>query len=185
MSLNSSPLTEAVAVRESADQLFSKTEVTEAVGRLAAEVTRRFSESNPLLLMVPNGGCYLAARLMELLDFPLELDLLQLTRYQNQTSGGELEVRATPATGLQGRHLLIVDDILDQGITLQALNDYCWSRNPASVSSLVLVDKQCPRAVNVEADLVGVRAPDLYLFGCGMDYKGYWRNLPAIYAVAE
>ena len=78
-----------------------------------------------------------------------------------------------------------ISDILDQGITLQALIDFCALRNPASVSSLVLVDKQCQRAVDIEADLVGIRAPDRYLFGCGMDYKGYWRNLPAIYAVAE
>ncbi|HAC34512.1 MAG TPA: hypoxanthine-guanine phosphoribosyltransferase [Gammaproteobacteria bacterium] len=178
-------LAEAVAVRKSADQLFSQAVVTEAIKRLAAEVSSRFGDTNPLVLMVPRGGCYVAAKLMELLDFPLEFDLLQLTRYQNQTSGGELEVRATPATKLQGRHLIIVDDILDQGITLQALIDFCALRNPASVSSLVLVDKQCQRAVDIEADLVGIRAPDRYLFGCGMDYKGYWRNLPAIYAVAE
>ncbi len=172
-------------MRDSAEQLFSPAVVTSTIARLASEVSTRFSDINPLLLMVPRGGCYVAAKLMELLDFPLELDLLHLTRYQNQTSGGELEVRTTPATELQGRHLIIVDDILDQGITLQALIDFCASQNPASVSSLVLVDKQCQRAVDIEADLVGIRAPDRYLFGCGMDYKGYWRNLPAIYAVAE
>lgn len=176
---------EVLAVRDAADQVYDQQTIAATLDRLAEQVVADYATLNPILLLALKGGCYLGAKLMERLDFPLQLDVLQLTRYQDQLSGGALTTGVIPSTSMADRHLLIVDDILDQGITLQGLVDFCVAQHPMSVKSLVLIDKQCPRASNICADYVGLTAPDRYLFGCGMDYKGYWRNLPAIYAVAN
>lgn len=165
--------------------LYDRETVQKSIELLADKVTTDYEALNPLLLVALKGGCFLAAKLMEQLDFPLQMDVLHLTRYADGLTGGALEQRVLPSTDLTGRHLLIVDDILDRGVTLQGMVGFCQQHTPASIKSLVLVDKQCERTVEISADYVGLNAPDRYLFGCGMDYKGYWRNLPAIYAVAE
>ncbi|MEL0082473.1 MAG: hypoxanthine-guanine phosphoribosyltransferase [Gammaproteobacteria bacterium] len=177
-------MAEVLSVRASAECLFDRSTVERHIDRLAAQVNRDYAALNPVMLIALKGGCYLAAKLMDRLVFPLQVDVLQLTRYRDQLSGGALHTGITPATPLAGRHLLIIDDILDQGVTLEGMTEFCHRQRPASVKSLVLIDKQCHRQVAISADYAGVVAPDRYLFGCGMDYKGYWRNLPAIYAVA-
>ena len=176
---------EVLSVRARAVTLYDQETVQKSIELLAETVTAEYRELNPVLLVALKGGCFLAAKLMEQLDFPLQMDVLQLTRYADGLTGGALEQRVLPSTELTGRHLLIVDDVLDQGLTLQGMVGFCQQHAPASIKSLVLVDKQCERAVEISADYVGLSAPDRYLFGCGMDYRGYWRNLPAIYAVAE
>ena len=176
---------EVLEVRDAAELIYDQLTIAEALDRLAAQIAADYAALNPVLLLALKGGCYLGAKLMERLDFPLQMEVLQLTRYQDHLSGGDLKTGVMPASPLADRHLLIVDDILDQGITLQGMVDYCVNEDPTSVKSLVLIDKQCQRGRDISADYVGLTAPDRYLFGCGMDYKGYWRNLPAIYAVAN
>lgn len=176
---------EVLAVRDAADLIYDQQVIEKTLDRLAAQIADDYAALNPVLLLALKGGCYLGAKLMERLDFPLQMEVLQLTRYQDQLSGGELKTGVMPETPFADRHLLIIDDILDQGITLQGLVDFCAVEHPRSVKSLVLIDKQCQRGSDISADYVGLTAPDRYLFGCGMDYKGYWRNLPAIYAVAN
>ena len=176
---------EVLSIRANADQLYDQLTVQNSIELLADQVTADYAGLDPLLLVALKGGCYLGAKLIERLDFPLQMEVLHLTRYADGLSGGALEQRVVPSTDLSGRHLLIVDDILDQGVTLQGMVDYCQQQRPASIKSLVLVNKLCDRTEQISADYVGLTAPDRYLFGCGMDYKGYWRNLPAIYAVAE
>lgn len=178
-------LEEITQIRREADLLVERPAIEQAITELASAITRDYSQRNPLLLLALKGGCHLGVKLMERLDFPLQMDLLQMTRYRDRLSGGSLQILAEPATPLLGRTVLIIDDILDQGITLRGMIDYCDAQQPASVSSVVLVDKQCQRPFEISADYVGLQAPDRYLFGCGMDYKGYWRNLPALYAVAS
>ncbi|MBL4621692.1 MAG: hypoxanthine-guanine phosphoribosyltransferase [Immundisolibacteraceae bacterium] len=177
-------LEEITQIRHQADLLVKKSEIEQAITELASAITRDYSQRNPLLLLALKGGCHLGVKLMEQLDFPLQIDVLQMTRYRDGLSGGSLQILAEPATPLVDRSVLIVDDILDQGITLQGMMDYCNDQQPTSVGSVVLVDKQCNRPIEISADYVGLQAPDRYLFGCGMDYKGYWRNLPELYAVA-
>ena len=178
-------MAEVLAVRADAECLFERPIIERHIDRLAQQLDSDYATLNPVLLIALKGGCYLAGKLMDRLPFPMQIEVLQLTRYRDQLSGGELHTGVTPVTPLEGRHLLIVDDILDQGVTLQGMVEFCHRQQPASVKSLVLIDKQCERPVDIRADYVGVVAPDRYLFGCGMDYKGYWRNLPAIYAVAD
>ena len=176
---------EAWAVYRAADCLHDEATVRSAVDRLAAEVTATLAGHNPLLLCPMTGGVVLAGHLLPQLDFPLEFDYIHATRYAGALHGGELTWKVTPTADLAGRHVLVVDDVLDRGITLAALVDFCHREGAASVLTLVLVDKRCQRKADIEANFVGLTTPDRYLFGWGMDYKGYLRNVPGIYAVAN
>ena len=176
---------EAWAVYRAAECLHDEATVRAAVDRLAGEVTATLRDKNPLLLCPMTGGVVLAGHLLPQLDFPLEFDYIHATRYAGALQGGELTWKVTPAADLAGRHVLVVDDVLDRGITLAALVDFCHREGAASVLTLVLVDKRCQRKADIEANFVGLTTPDRYLFGWGMDYKGYLRNVPGIYAVAQ
>lgn len=174
-----------LAVRKSARQLFSLAQLDEAIARMAAELERDLADKDPLLITVMNGGVFLAGRLLPLLDFPLEVDYLHATRYRGETSGGQIQWLATPETPLLDRHVVILDDILDVGSTLLAIIDACKAQQAASVSTAVLVDKRHDRKAvdGMRADYTGVEAEDAYLFGAGMDYRGYWRNAPGLFAL--
>ena len=174
-------------VRERARCLHDRQAVDAAIAKLAAQLSADYAGRNPLLLTVMNGGVVLAGQLLPLLDFPLEIDYLHATRYNNTTSGSALSWRARPGTSLKGRAVLILDDILDVGSTLLAILEHCRQEGVESVASVVLVDKQHERKAvpGLKADYTGLYAEDAYLFGYGMDYRGYWRNAPGIFAVAD
>ncbi len=179
-------VTEIESVRSSADLLFDQNTVAEAYDRMAEQITERLSDSNPVLLCVMSGGLVPAGELFTRLNFPVELDYLHATRYHGTQGGPELNWIAQPAQSLEGRSVLVVDDILDEGVTLAAILDFCGDQGAADVYSAVLVEKQHDRkAPGLKADFVGLKVEDRYVFGCGMDYHGYWRNLPAIYAITE
>lgn len=172
-------------VYRSADCLYSATQVQAAVRRLALEATGALRSADPVLLCPMTGGVVLAGQLLPLLEFPLEFDYIHATRYRGATTGGAIEWRARPVTALAGRQVLIVDDVLDHGVTLQALLAHCLEAGAAKVLTMVLVAKDLPRASGIAADFIGLHAPDRYLFGYGMDYHGYLRNAPGIYAVRD
>lgn len=174
-------------VRDSARELHSMAEVDAAITRLASELTAVYADKAPVFITVMNGGVVFAGKLAPQLSFPLEMDYLHASRYRGETSGGEIQWLVTPTTPLTGRHVVIVDDILDVGSTLLGIIDACKSQGAASVATCVLVDKVHERKAmpGLKADFTGVEAEDAYLFGCGMDYKNYWRNAPGIFAVEE
>ncbi|MCI0653272.1 MAG: hypoxanthine-guanine phosphoribosyltransferase [Methylococcaceae bacterium] len=177
-----SDLNEIRTVRAEADLLFSEVQVDRAIDRMAGAITPKLADRNPILICVLTGGIGPTAKLMQRLDFPLTCDVIHASRYQGETSGSEIEWISLPRSPLNGRTVLIVDDILDEGITLEAISRYCTGQGAASVYSAVLVEKLLGHAKPYRADFVGLEAENRYLFGCGMDYKGYWRNLPGIYA---
>lgn len=178
-------LQEAIRVREQADCLFTADQVSAAARRMAVQITDNLGDSNPLMLCVMNGGLLPISLLLPQLDFPLKLDYLHATRYREDTRGQELVWQRSPNQSMRGRDLLIVDDILDEGHTLAGILDACAEQQPNSLQVAVLTRKTHGRGVNPHVDYVGLDLPDRYVFGCGMDYKGYWRNLPGIYAVKE
>ena len=143
------------------------------------------AELNPLLLCVINGGIVIAGKLVTRLTFPLTIDSINASRYQNQTTGGNIEWILKPSTPLKDRTILIVDDILDEGITLATIHDYCLEQGATAVYSAVLLDKILGHNKPVAADFIGLNVENRYLFGYGMDYKGYLRNVPGIYACKE
>lgn len=178
-------LDEIVQVKANADLIFSEAEVETAIDKMADDITESLHKTNPVLLCVLNGGIITAGRLLTRLHFPLMVDSVNATRYQNQTSGGSIKWLLKPTEPLVERTVLIVDDVLDEGITLAAIKDYCVEQGAEAVYVAVLLDKNLGRAKPIQADFVGLTVPNRYLFGYGMDYKGYLRNAAGIYACRE
>ena len=175
---------EARRILSAAEMVCSAEEVARAIDRLAGEITARLRDEYPLILTVMNGAVVFAGQLLPKLKFPLECDYLQATRYGGETSGAELSWLMEPRIAVNGRTVLVLDDILDEGITLKAIRQQLLRLGAASCLTAVLADKHLARAKPIVADFTGVTVPDRYVFGCGMDVRGAWRNLPAIFALA-
>lgn len=154
-----------------------------AVEQLAHDIALGLSDSTPLVLCVMGGGVVFSGQLLPKLNFPLEFDYVQASRYHNQTSGQKLVWKVEPKENVRGRTVLLLDDILDEGYTLDAIKQKCLEQGAARVVIAVLVEKQLDHAKPISADFVGLTVPNRYVFGCGMDAYGWWRNLPAIYAL--
>lgn len=176
---------QAHQVLEHADCCYTKQQIEIAIDQMAAAITTDLNGKNPLLLCVMTGGLIITGDLLLRLDFALQYDYIHATRYAGKTRGSTLNWVSRPHIPLKDRHVLIVDDILDEGITLKELVEYCKQEQVASVRTAVLVNKLHERKSMDNADYVGLTVEDRYVFGYGMDYKGYLRNVPGIYAVDE
>ncbi len=176
---------EAWAILESADVVSAEEEVLAAVDRMAADIRAALGERTPLVLSVMRGSVIFAGHLLPRLRFPLDFDYLDVTRYGNTTSGGELSWKVSPGTAVAGRVVLVVDDILDEGHTLAAVREKLLSAGAAEVYSAVFAEKDTGRPKPLRADFTGIMVPNRYVFGFGMDVKGAWRNLPAVYALRD
>ena len=176
---------ELMRVRREARELYSRDQVEEAVAKVAIKLAEDYSGRFPVFVTIMNGGIVFAGQLLTRLDIPLEVDYLHASRYLGETSGGDVQWIVTPAANLEGRDVVILDDILDVGSTLLSIIEACKAQGAASVKTCVLVDKVHDRKARpgLKADYTALEAEDLYLFGMGMDYKGYWRNAPGIFAV--
>ena len=174
-------------ILKQADCLFTKTEVELAINKMANNINLELHDKNPIVLSIMNGGLIFAGQLLTQLNFPLQIDYCHATRYRGEMSGGELHWKALPQLALLDRTVLVVDDILDEGHTLQAILNAIRAQGAEQVYTAVLLDKQHDRKANSEykPDFVGLTIPDRYVFGYGMDYKEYWRNAPGIYAVKD
>lgn len=172
-------------VMAEADCLYNEQQVEAAIAQVAEAINGELAERNPVVFCVMNGGLIFTGKLLPKLNFPLEVSYLHATRYRSETTGGELFWKAKPELSFLGRDVLIIDDILDEGHTLAAIIDFCRHAGAAAVHTAVLIDKQHQRKArpNYKADYVGLPCEDRFIFGYGMDYKGYWRNAPGIYAV--
>ena len=173
-------------VYESAACLHTKKEIEAELDRLALEIHTKLCDKNPILLCVMIGGLVLTGNLLPRLDFPLSLDYVHATRYRGELIGHELAWKAKPSFNLKNRTVLIIDDILDQGVTLQAIVDYCHNEGATEVLTAVLLDKRDCRLPEglPTADFTGLVIPDRYVFGYGLDYKEYLRNAPGIFMAA-
>lgn len=162
-------------------------EVEAALDRMAADMNERLADTNPVFLCVLVGGIIPLGNLLPRLNFPLEVDYVHATRYLGKTSGEALQWKAKHQKNLQGRTVVVVDDILDTGLTLQAVVNYCQAEGVKKVFSAVLVDKKEARLPDgiKSADFVGLDVGNHYVFGYGLDYREYLRNARGIYAVAE
>ena len=169
-------------VRATAELLYGKIEIEAALNSMAQQINQLLADRNPLVLTVMNGGLVVAGQLLTRLTMPLTVDAINASRYQNKTVGTDVEWITKPRTSLQGRTVLLLDDILDAGITLAAIYDYCVEQGASSVYTAVLLDKKLPQSKPITADFIGLSVEDRYVFGYGMDYKGYLRNAEGIYA---
>lgn len=176
---------QALAVLHSAEQLCSAAFVSDAVARVAEEITTRLGERYPVVLSVMGGAIVFAGQLLPQLRFPLDLDYIHATRYRNTTQGQDIAWKVMPKEDIKGRVVLVVDDILDEGHTLAAVRAKLLEMGVAEFYCAVLAVKDTGQPKPIQADFVGLTVPNRYVFGYGMDVKGMWRNLPEIYALKE
>ena len=178
---------EARRVLAEGDLLVGESGVVAAIARMADEMTAELKESNPVMVCCMNGGLVFAGQLLTKLVFPLQVDYVHATRCGQETSGVALDWKVRPQIDLQGRTVVLLDDILDEGVTLAAIAEYCLQQGAAKVMMAVLVEKLHLRKVTpgMRADFSGIEVGDRFLFGYGLDYKGYWRNAPGIYALKD
>ena len=165
--------------------------IEDAIEEMADEIVEDYEDDAepPLFITVMHGGLHFAAQLSFALGergMDVQFDYLHATRYQGGTSGSRLAWLHRPATPMRGRSVILVDDILDEGHTLHAVQRWCEDQNAADVRIAVLTEKVHGRHIDgVEADYCGLEVPDRYVFGFGMDYHEQGRNLPAIYALRD
>ena len=174
---------EAEKLLQGAELVCSADEVRIAVNRMAHEITARLENEFPIVLSIMGGAAVFTGQLLPQLAFPLEFGAIEVTRYGNTTRGREIKWRLEPRDNVKGRSVLVVDDILDEGITLAAVKEKLLAMGAKAVWCAVFCDKRIGKAKPVKADFIGVQVPDKYVFGYGMDAYGLWRNLPAVYAL--
>lgn len=182
---NKSQVAEMQAVLDGAQCLLNKEQVEQAIEQLVDKLSAELAEQNPLFVCLMNGGMYFMGRLLSQLSFPMQCDYIHASRYAGALEGGpELVWKVLPEKSLYKRVVVLVDDILDEGLTLSESMKACAAQGAERVYTCVLVEKQHQRKqLDINADFCALQVEDKYIFGCGMDYQGYWRNLPAIYAV--
>lgn len=167
--------------------LHTQEDINQALDRMASEITEKLGDKNPILLCVMTGAIIPTTNLALRLNFPLQIDYIHATRYQGKTRAGDLHWLVEPRMDLADRVVIIVEDILDGGITFASIVDYCKAQKAKEVYTAVMVDKNHPRDEGglAKADFTGLEVEDLFLYGYGMDYEEYLRNVPGIYAVTE
>lgn len=170
---------------ENSDLVCEEAQIQAAVLRLAGEIGARLRDAYPLVLAAMGGAVVFAGQLLPRLRFPLDFDYVHATRYGAATTGGGIAWRVDPPAAVSGRNVLVLDDILDGGETLRAICDQLLARGAQQVLCAVLVEKMLARPKPIAPDFVGLRIPDRFVFGFGMDARGYWRNLPEIRAIKE
>lgn len=177
------PPEKAWELLDSAELLCDADAVRAAIDRMAQQITARLGDRYPLVLAVMGGSVFFAGHLLPRLRFPLEFGYIDVSRYGDATAGGRVVWKVAPDENVKGRAVLVLDDILDGGDTLAAIRERILAGGALAFSCAVLTDKDLGRPKPIAADFVGLRLPNRYVFGCGMDVSGAWRNLPAIYAV--
>ena len=170
-------------VLRDAELLYSAEQVQASLHEVAQQINDALADTHPLVLSVMGGAVVFSGQLLPLLDFPLDFDYVHVSRYGDARHGGQMHWKVEPRETVRGRVVLVLDDILDEGYTMEALRQRVMGLGASKFYSAVFADKQHGRAKPIHADFVGVELPDRFVFGYGMDIEGAWRNLPAIYAV--
>jgi hypoxanthine phosphoribosyltransferase len=178
-------LKQAWAFLENSDQIASAEEVQAAVRRVASEIEQRLAQAYPMVLAVMGGAVVFAGQLLPLLRFPLDYDYIHASRYGSATRGADVDWKVSPPGLVRGRTVLVLDDILDHGETMSAIKKRLLELGANDFYCAVLVEKKLAMNKPIKADFVGLTIPDRFVFGCGMDAKGYWRNLPDIRALKD
>ncbi|MBS9777683.1 MAG: hypoxanthine-guanine phosphoribosyltransferase [Gammaproteobacteria bacterium] len=178
--------TELEDVLNRSECLITEARIAAAYDKLAATLNLHYPNMNPIILVVLNGGLIPAGHLLTRLAFAHRMDYIHATRYRDNKGTNDLIWKAQVDLELEGEHVLLIDDIFDEGITLKRIVEELAKHNPASLKSCCLLDKAHDRKVeNFKVDFVGTEVEDRYIYGCGMDYHGYLRHLPGIYALKE
>lgn len=160
--------------------LFSEEDIQKRVSELGQLLTSEYEGKNPVFLGVLKGVILFYTDLIREVKIPLQVDFMAASSYRNGTVGGELVIKKDTTVDLCGRHVVIVEDIVDSGNTLSLLTKEIRSRKPASLKVVTLLDKKERREVPFEADVVGFECPNEFVVGYGLDFDERYRNLPFI-----
>jgi hypoxanthine phosphoribosyltransferase len=166
--------------------LFSQQEITSAVDRLAAEISRDYQGKTPVLVGVLTGVFIFMADLVRRLDLPLEIEFVRLSSYgSSRQTSGEVRMVQDLSCSLKGRDVLVVEDIIDSGLTLAFLLEYLNNQDPESLKLCTLLDKPSRRKIQIKIDYLGLTVPDGFLVGYGLDCDQRYRNLPDIWVLED
>jgi hypoxanthine phosphoribosyltransferase len=166
--------------------LLPRAEIEATVKRLAAAISADHRDKGPLIIGILKGSFVFMADLVRQLDFPLEVDFVRLSSYgRGRETSGKVSVVQGLRTAIKGRHVLVVEDIIDTGITLSFLMDYLKKKKPASLRLCALTDKPLRRRVPIPIDYLGMSVPDKFIVGYGIDFGEKYRNLPDIYYLED
>ena len=160
--------------------LISEEELEEKVAAMGEKISRDFEGKDPIFVGVLKGCFIFMADLMRHVDINCSMDFMAVSSYSGTTSTGAVKINKDLSEDIEGRHVIIVEDILDSGVTLNYLKNYLEGRNPASISIATLMDKPARRKAPVYADYFCFEVPDAFVVGYGLDYNERYRNLPYI-----
>lgn len=174
---------------DKAERLFTAEQITRAWDELGERVDsflkQRELPRNLIALAVMNGGLFPTAELTRRLHMPMEFDYVHATRYRDRTQGGQIDWQHWPTRDFRDRHVLLIDDIFDEGHTMAAIAERL-KQHTSHITSIVLARKQHRRGLPRDwVDFHALEVPDRFVFGCGMDYLGHWRQLDSIWALAR
>ncbi|XXQ68364.1 hypoxanthine-guanine phosphoribosyltransferase [Neisseriaceae bacterium B1] len=173
---------EAQQLFQAAELIYSEAQCEAALQHMAQDITRDLGQSYPLVLPVMGGAVVFTGKLLPLLQFPLDFDYIHITRYGDKLQGGEFRWLREPQN-VAGRDVLVLDDILDEGHTLAAVQEHILAAGAKSCRTAVFANKLIDKLKPHQANYIGLDVPNRYVFGYGMDAKNMWRNLGAIYAI--
>ncbi len=166
--------------------LYTREEIDDAVKKLASKLTSTYAGKNPLVIGILKGSFIFLADLIRRLNFPLEIDFIRLSSYKDaRESPGNVTITNNMTADVRDRHVLVIEDIVDSGVTIAFLIDYLKTKNPESVRICCLLDKPSRRQVPVKVDYTGLTVPDKFLVGYGLDWDEKFRNLPEIYCLED
>jgi len=191
MDNSAKPSSSVLALPDNSRLVYSNQQIIDALDKLADKLNQQLAGEKLLVLCVMQGGLVFTGQLIPKLKLMLEIDYIHATRYANETSGGDLQWKSYPQSSLSGRSVLILDDILDEGNTMQAIIQYCQLQGASNIVSAVLLKKNHNRCIDDHAinstltDNIALTVEDDYVFGFGMDYNGHYRQLDAIYSLEE
>ena len=159
----------------------SRKEIEAAVTRLAKEISEDYKGKDLIVVGILKGAAVFLADLIRKIDCPMIMDFMQVSSYYNGTvSSGNVKIKKDLDYDISGKDVLIVEDIIDSGVTMQCLKRELFSRNPNSIRVVAAFDKPSRRTVDFRADYIGIEVPDKFIVGYGLDYAGKYRNLPDV-----
>jgi hypoxanthine phosphoribosyltransferase len=164
--------------------LFTRDEIEATINKLAAEIRQDYLTKHPILVAVLKGSFMFLADLIRRLDFPLEVEFVRLSSYgQGTKSSGKIKLVQRLSAKIKGRHVLVIEDIIDTGLTIHFVLDYLSKKKPASLKLCTLTDKPTRRQIPVNIDYRGLNVPNKFIVGYGLDWDERFRNLPDIYVM--
>ncbi len=165
--------------------LFTGDEIAATVKRLAAEIRRDYHNKHPILIGILKGSFMFLADLIRLLDFPLEVEFIRLSSYGGGKSPGKIKLLQGVQSKVKDRHVLVIEDIIDTGLTTAFVLDYLKREKPSSLKLCTLTDKPARRKVPVNIDYLGLTVPNKFIVGYGIDWNERFRYLDGIYAMKD